>query len=174
MEPGRIEQHIDKKIKGYILNGLNLFEISESLKDDINRFMNRKDYLRISERYLLNNWNNVHYKKKYTIYFVIYSKKKYGDIIWLLSKKACGPLSKLDDSQLYNLLLLKDRLEMNKKSEETNTLKDKLVMLKKEEPTTRLSSIEKIQTSSRVINGRKEDKYAAASHRINYAWNWDG
>ena len=64
MTPNKIEEHIDKKIKTFLLDGESYSFVIDNLKDSIDRFQKRSNFVRVSKRYLLRNWSLIDFKKK--------------------------------------------------------------------------------------------------------------
>lgn len=107
MKASRIGEHIDNRIiKELFDNDLNY--VMHNLKERINTFQSRKDFIEVKRTYLLNNWDRISMKKKYTTYYVLFSKKRLNDIEWVLKnrKKFYG----YNEQTLYNLILFRDKL----------------------------------------------------------------
>jgi hypothetical protein len=108
MNLDRIEAQIDDKILSRLILGDSLDNILKNLKRDINKFSSRKSFVFLSKKYLIKNWNLIPIRKKYTVYYVIHSSKRLDDIEWLIKNRE--KLPKLDNSKLFKLIQLKDRL----------------------------------------------------------------
>ena len=66
MNPSRIEKFIDQKIKKLLVEGESYSVVINNLKDSIDRFQKRPDFIRVSKKYLLKNWIQINFKKRYT------------------------------------------------------------------------------------------------------------
>lgn len=112
MNTNKIESMINKKIISHLKDGNKLIDVYCILSDSINKFIERKDYLDVSESYLKSKWNTINSKKKYTTYYVVYTKKRKADLKWLIAKRKIDPgvLGLYSDDHLFGLLLLKDKL----------------------------------------------------------------
>lgn len=108
MIPEKIENHIDNKVRVMLSDGHDFAYITKSLKENIDRFSTRKDFIAVSKRYLINNWNQIHFKKRYTTYYVIHSAKRIKDIKWILDNQ--HSFEGFNNRKLFGILLLKDKL----------------------------------------------------------------
>jgi len=114
MKPSRIETHIDQKIEKLLLEGHPYSVVMDNLKDSIERFKKREGFVRISKRYLLNNWMQINFKKRYTTYYVMYSTKRLHDVEWIVKNTDKFPT--YQRSKMFGLVQLKDKLSKQKKS----------------------------------------------------------
>lgn len=111
MTPEKINDHIDKKILEQLAEGFDLSELVNSIDNDINRFTAKKSFVRISSRYLFNNWDNIEIKKRYTTYLVIRYTKRKKDIEWILkNKENFKGVTRTSDLSLFKLVKLKEKL----------------------------------------------------------------
>ena len=114
MTPNKIEEHIDKKIKTFLLDGESYSFVIDNLKDSIDRFQKRSNFVRVSKRYLLRNWSLIDFKKKYTTYYVMYSVKRLHDIEWIVKNQENFPT--YQRTKMFGLVRLKDKLSEQKLS----------------------------------------------------------
>jgi hypothetical protein len=132
MNPDKIESHIDKRIFTHFSEGLGINEVIDVLKDNIRSFSSRDSFIKVKKRYLINNWSLITPRKKYTTYCVMHYSKRVNDLKWLIEKK--NELTKnyciLSDINLFNLILLKDKLSIK-----YNPISSKKVLSKEEEET---------------------------------------
>lgn len=108
MIPEKVENHIDNKILTMISDGHDFAHITKELKANIKKFSERTSFIKVSRRYLINNWSQIHFKKRYTTYYVMHSHKRVNDIKWVLDKQ--DTFDGYNNKKLFNLLLLKDKL----------------------------------------------------------------
>lgn len=113
MKPDRIETAIDNKIIVELNSGKCLIDVYYILEDKIEKFSNREDFLDITEVYLMENWNSIYFKKRYTTYYVIHTKKRKADIMWLImnGESKFSKFGEFNDYKLFKLLKLKDKLK---------------------------------------------------------------
>lgn len=110
MSPNRIEDHIDKKIHQALSDGESFQFVIDDLKDGISRFSSRSGFIKVSKRYIINNWKLIEVKKRYTTYYVIHSTRRLNDIEWIVKNK---DKFNLDNAKLFNLIKLKDKLKFD-------------------------------------------------------------
>lgn len=110
MKPERIESLIDDRIIKELSEGNSLIDVYNNLVNNINKFSKREDFLDVSEVYIKSNWSIFNFKEKYSTYYVIFSKKRKGDIMWLLINKEFK-FKSLNDIKLFNLIKLRDKLK---------------------------------------------------------------
>lgn len=115
MRSEKILEHIDKTIIERIKNGERWCSIISYLKDNIVRYKRRDGYIQVSEKYLINNWDRIEWKKRMTTMLVIQSNRRISDINWI--KKSHSKFPQLGSVGMYKLLLLKDKLKYNQSSE---------------------------------------------------------
>jgi hypothetical protein len=113
MKPDKIENAIDNRITEHLSSGKKLIDVYYILQDNIDRFIVREDFIDVDENFLKSNWNSINFKKRYTTYYVIYSKKRKADIMWMIMNRETR-FSKLGDFRLFKLLKLKDKLKSSK------------------------------------------------------------
>lgn len=109
MTPERINEHIDSRILTQLSEGIKLDEVILYLDDKIKRFCKKKDFIRVTKRYMINNWSSIDIRKRYTTYLTMQSYKRKKQIEWVLSKKS--ELKGLNDKALFNLIKLKEKLK---------------------------------------------------------------
>lgn len=110
MKPDKIQNSIDNKIIEHLSNGKRIIDIYYILEDNIERFSKREDYLNVTEKFILSNWSVMNFKQRYTTYYVIYTKKRKADLMWLIMNSQ-DKFYGLEDLKLFKLLKLKDILE---------------------------------------------------------------
>ena len=89
MTPDRVQFHIDKSIKEKLQCGCRWDFIVEDLRDKVKRYKKRDGFIHVSERYLLNNWDRIEWKKRMTTMIVIQSMRRIKDIDWI-KKSGCN------------------------------------------------------------------------------------
>ncbi len=114
MAPDRIELFIDKKIQGFLFDGESYDFVIDNLKECIERFKNKDTFINVSKRYLLNNWSQIAFKKRYTAYYVMYSTKRLHDMEWIV--KSTSKFPTYQRSKMFSLVQLKDKLSEQKSS----------------------------------------------------------
>lgn len=123
MRPEKILLHIDKTIIEKIKNGERWLSLIDYLKDNINKYKRRDGYIQVSEKYLINNWDRIEWKKRMTTMLVIQSNRRISDINWI--KNSHSKFPQLGSIGMYNLILLKDKLRYNQSSDsESSKLSD--------------------------------------------------
>lgn len=113
MKPDRVEEMIDNKILEHLGTGKTLIDVYYILDDNIDRFSKREDFIDVTKDYMISNWDSINFKKRYTTYYVIASKQRKSDVMWLLMKGQVKLDFELNDLKLFKLLQLKDRLKKN-------------------------------------------------------------
>jgi hypothetical protein len=113
MKADRIELAIDNKIIENLNSGESLIDVYYTLEEKIEKFSNREDFIDVSEKYLKLNWDSINFKKRYTTYYVIFSKKRKADIMWLImnAETKFSKFGDFNDYKLFKLLKLKDKLK---------------------------------------------------------------
>lgn len=114
MTPNRIEEHIDKKIQTFLLDGESYSFVMDNLKDSIDRFQRREGFIKVSKGYLLRNWSQINFKKRYTTYYVMYSVKRLHDVEWIIKNQEKFP--NYQRTKMFGLVKLKDKLVEKKLS----------------------------------------------------------
>lgn len=113
MKPDKIESVIDNSILRELSGGKFLIDVYSLLGDKIERFSNREDFIDVSEKYLKLNWDSINFKKRYTTYYVIHTKKRKADIMWLImnGESKFSKFGEFNDYKLFKILKLKDKLK---------------------------------------------------------------
>jgi hypothetical protein len=115
MSPDKVISYIDKVVIEQIQLGLRWDDISKTLKDKSINYKKRDSYIQVSERYLINNWDRIEWKKRMTSMLVIQSLKRLSDIKWIKQNHSKFP--QLGSVGIYKLLELKDKLRYNQSQE---------------------------------------------------------
>lgn len=115
MTPDKVISYIDKVVIEQIQQGLRWDNISMTLKDKVTNYKKRDSYIQVSERYLINNWDRIEWKKRMTTMLVIQSLKRLSDIKWIKENHSKFP--QLGSVGIYKLLDLKDKLRYNQSQE---------------------------------------------------------
>jgi hypothetical protein len=119
MESNRVLIHIDNKIIEQLNRGLRWEDIINDLNSSIKRYKKRDGYIQVSEKYLVNNWNRIEWKKRLTTMMVIQSIRRISDIKWIKENNSKFP--DLGNIEMYKLLGLRDKLLYNQSSELSNS-----------------------------------------------------
>ena len=112
MSPERVLFHIDNQVVDHINLGQRWQDILENLTSNVNRYMKRDGYINVSERYLINNWERIEWKKRLTTMLVIQSLRRIEDIKWIIQNHKNFP--QYGSVKMYKLVSLKDKLKYNK------------------------------------------------------------
>lgn len=115
MNPDKVISYIDKVVIEQIQQGLRWNDISKTLKEKVTNYKKRDSYIQVSERYLINNWDRIEWKKRMTTMLVIQSLKRLSDIKWIKENHIKFP--QLGSVGIYKLLELKDKLRYNQSQE---------------------------------------------------------
>jgi hypothetical protein len=118
MSPDKVISYIDKVVIEQIQLGLRWDDISKTLKEKVVKYKKRDSYIQVSEKYLINNWNRIEWKKRMTTMLVIQSLKRLSDIKWIKENHSKFP--QLGSVGIYKILELKDKLRFNQSSESTS------------------------------------------------------
>ncbi len=118
MSPDKVISYIDKVVIEQIQLGLRWDDISKTLKEKVIKYKKRDSYIQVSEKYLINNWNRIEWKKRMTTMLVIQSLKRLSDIKWIKENHSKFP--QLGSVGIYKILELKDKLRFNQSSESTS------------------------------------------------------
>lgn len=110
MTPDKVERHIDKRITDKLSEGLEFEDILDYLQSNINIYTKMDSYIRVSKRYLFNNWELISWKKRMTTMCAMYSIKRKIDIKWIIDNKHKFEIE--DKIKIFNLLYLKDKLKI--------------------------------------------------------------
>lgn len=111
MSPSRVLKHIDETITDRIKKGHRWDNILEYLEDNIKRYKKRDSYIKVSEKYLVNNWERIEWKKRMTTMLVIQYKRRANDINWI--KKNHQKFPQFGSLKMYKMMSLKDKLKIN-------------------------------------------------------------
>jgi hypothetical protein len=122
MSPDKVISYIDKVVIEQIQQGLRWNDISKTLKEKVTNYKKRDSYIQVSERYLINNWDRIEWKKRMTTMLVIQSLKRLSDIKWIKENHIKFP--QLGSVGIYKLLNLKDKLRYNQSSESSSESSD--------------------------------------------------
>jgi len=122
MSPDKVISYIDKVVIEQIQQGLRWNDISKTLKEKVTNYKKRDSYIQVSERYLINNWDRIEWKKRMTTMLVIQSLKRLSDIKWIKENHIKFP--QLGSVGIYKLLELKDKLRYNQSSESSSESSD--------------------------------------------------
>ena len=68
-----------------------------------------ESFIKVSKRYLFNNWELISWKKRMTTMCAIYSIKRRNDIKWIIDNKYKFEIE--DNVKIFNLLNLRDKLK---------------------------------------------------------------
>jgi hypothetical protein len=109
MTPDKVERHIDKRITDKLSECLEFEDILDYLQNNINIYTKMDSYIKVSKRYLFNNWELISWKKRMTTMCVMYSIKRKNDIKWIIDNKHKFEIE--DNIKIFNLLYLKDKLK---------------------------------------------------------------
>ena len=109
MTPDKVERYIDKRITDKLSDGLTFEDILDYLQNNINVYTKMDSYIRVSKRYLFNNWELISWKKRMTTMCAMYSIKRNNDVKWIIKNKHKFGIE--DNIKIFNLLYLKDKLK---------------------------------------------------------------
>jgi len=112
MSPERVLLHIDKTVIDRINSGQRWNDILNYLNENVESYKKRDSYIQVSERYLVNNWNNIEWNKRMTTMLVIQSMRRFQDIKWIKENHYKFP--RFGSVKMYKLVSLKDKLTSNK------------------------------------------------------------
>ncbi len=118
MSPDKVISYIDKVVIEQIQLGFRWDDISKTLKEKVVKYKKRDSYIQVSEKYLINNWNKIEWKKRMTTMLVIQSLKRLSDIKWIKENHSKFP--QLGSVGIYKILELKDKIRFNQSSESTS------------------------------------------------------
>ena len=112
MNPERVLYHIDNQVLDRINLGQRWHDIIDYLSSNIKRYKKRDAYIQVSEKYLINNWDRIEWKKRMTTMLVIQSMRRIKDLKWIEKNHNRFPqygnigmmnLIKIRDKALYNI-----------------------------------------------------------------------
>lgn len=112
MKPEKVLQHIDNQIIEQIESGCDWSDITKRLKEKSNRYKKRDAFIPVSERYLINNWERIDWKKRLTSMMVLQLLRRIDDVNWITKNLEKFP--QFESIQMYKMILLKDKLKYNK------------------------------------------------------------
>ena len=116
MEPERVLYHIDNQVIDKIQLGQRWPDIIHYLNSNIERYKKREAYIDVSEKYLINNWSRIEWKKRMTTMLVIQSNRRVKDINWIM--KNHKNFHQFGSVKMYKMMSLKDKLKFNKINDE--------------------------------------------------------
>ena len=108
MTPDKVERYIYKRITDKLSDGLTFEDILDYLQNNINVYTKMDSYIRVSKRYLFNNWELISWKKRMTTMCAMYSIKRKNDIKWIIENHK---FEIEDNVKIFNLLYLRDKLK---------------------------------------------------------------
>ena len=111
MGPEKIIQHIDDTIINQLEIGCRWDVILETLQDKVRRYKKRDGFIQVTEKYLVNNWQKIDWKKRMTTMIVIQSMRRIEGINWI--KKNHHKFPQYGNLGMLNLLKLKDKVLYN-------------------------------------------------------------
>jgi hypothetical protein len=111
MSPERVLYHIDNQVLDKINLGQRWDDIIEYLTSNVKRYKKRDAYIQVSEKYLINNWERIEWKKRMTTMLVIQSMRRISDIKWISENHNKFP--RYSSHKMYKLVSLKDKLKAN-------------------------------------------------------------
>lgn len=112
MTPERVLIHIDQTIIERINSGQRWDDIIRYLSENVERYIKRDSFIKVSEPYLVRNWERIEWKKRMTTMLVIQSMRRINDIKWI--KKNHYRFQQYSSVKMYKLISLKDKLNYNK------------------------------------------------------------
>jgi len=108
MEPHVLIRKIEDRILYKISEGCSIEELIEYFTGVVDTCQNRRTYINVGLRYLINNWKFIDPNKKMNTLYVIFLRKRLKDLKWLVENKHKFP--HLEGEKLYRVLRLKDIL----------------------------------------------------------------
>jgi hypothetical protein len=108
MEPHVLIRKIDDRILHKISEGCSVDELITYFTEVADSCQRRKTFIKVSLRYLINNWSFIDASKKMNTLYVIFLRKRLKDLKWLSENK--HKFSHLEGEKLYRILRLKDIL----------------------------------------------------------------
>ena len=109
MSPERVLYHVDNQVLDKINLGQRWNDIIEYLSSNVKRYKNRDAYIQVSEKYLINNWNRIEWKKRMTTMLVIQSMRRINDIKWISENHNKFPT--YSSHKMYKMISLRDKLK---------------------------------------------------------------
>ena len=112
MNPEKILIHIDKQVIDRINMGLRWDDIIDYLNINAGGYKKREAYINFSEKYLVNNWSRIEWKKRMTTMLAIQSLRRVDDIKWIMKNHKNFP--RYGSVKMYKMIFLRDKLKFNK------------------------------------------------------------
>lgn len=112
MDPEKVLYHVDNQIVDQINLGQRWDDIIDYLYSNVKRYKKRDGYIKVSESYLIKNWERIEWKKRLTTMLVIQSLRRVDDIKWIMENHEKFP--QYESIKMYKLISLKDKLQFNK------------------------------------------------------------
>lgn len=104
-----ITDFIDNKISKSMIDGYALLAIIDDFTKKIENFKKRDNFVPVSKEALINNWDSFKSREKYTTLYILHSRERIKDIMWIQENKPKFP--GLSNSQLFNLVKLRNKLK---------------------------------------------------------------
>jgi hypothetical protein len=111
MESSKVLQYIDNSVVDQIKSGLRWEAIIHQLRSKAVRYRKRESFIQVSEKYLVNNWDRIEWKKRLTTMIVIQSQRRIKDIQWIVENHKRFP--QYGSLKMYKMIYLKDKLKYN-------------------------------------------------------------
>lgn len=108
MRPEKIKEHIDTKIVSFLEKN-SLPQSLYFLDDIIDNFMSRDSFINYDEKYILDNWNKIPARTRYTTYYTLISLQRRKTIKWIIENKY-SKLTDFNDKNKFKLILLKEKI----------------------------------------------------------------
>jgi len=108
MEPHVLIRKIDDRILYKISEGCSIDELINYFTIVADGCQRRSSFIKVSLKYLINNWKLINTDKKMNTLYVIFLRKRLKDLKWLNENKHKFP--QLEGERLYKVLRLKDIL----------------------------------------------------------------
>lgn len=111
MSPEKILIHIDNIIQEKIKDGWRWTSIIYDLEKKAEKFKKRDGFIPVSERYLVNNWDKIEWKKRMTTMYVIQCIRRIRDLKWIEKNHYRFP--QYGNVGMLKLLKIKDKARYN-------------------------------------------------------------
>jgi len=108
MEPHVLIRKIDDRLLYKISEGSSIEELINHFTGIADSCENRRTFINVGLKYLINNWNFIDPNKKMNTLYVIFLRKRLKDLKWLNDNK--HKFSHLEGEKLYRILRLKDMI----------------------------------------------------------------
>jgi hypothetical protein len=115
MSPDKVISYVDNFVIEQINLGLRWDDICILMKEKVKKYKKRDSYIQVSEKYLIQNWSRIEWRKRMSTMLVIQNLKRISDIKWIKENHHNFP--QLGSVGMYKLLLLKDKLRYNQSSD---------------------------------------------------------